>query len=88
MGKILVIKDTDFSEIAVLRVLIINNYIQEETSSLSELYTKVFVDNSNKILYAEKADGTIEDNSEFVIDKTVSDGTLVTEIINAYKNEL
>ena len=88
MGKILVIKNTDFSEIAVLRVLIINNYIQEETSALSELYTKVLVDNSNKILYAEKTDGTIEDNSEFVIEKTVSDGTLVTEIINAYKNEL
>ena len=88
MGKILVIKDTVFSEIAVLRVLIINNYIQEETSALSELYTKVLVDNSNKILYAEKTDGTIEDNSEFVIEKTVSDGTLVTEIINAYKNKL
>ena len=88
MGKILIIKDTDFSEIAVLRVIIINNYIQEETSALSELYTKVLVDNSNKILYAEKTDGTIEDNSEFVIEKTVSDGTLVTEIINAYKNEL
>ena len=88
MGKILVIKNTDFSEIAVLRVLIINNYIQEETLALSELYTKVLVDNSNKILYAEKTDGTIEDNSEFVIEKTVSDGTLVTEIINAYKNEL
>ena len=88
MGKILIIKNTDFSEIAVLRVIIINNYIQEETSALSELYTKVLVDNSNKILYAEKTDGTIEDNSEFVIEKTVSDGTLVTEIINAYKNEL
>lgn len=94
MGKILVIKDANFSSVAVAQVtpipdqIDLDDYVESTYTTYNKDYVNALVDKDGRILCAETTNGTIVDNSSIVGGATVSDGTPVVSLINVYKLEI
>jgi hypothetical protein len=94
MGKILIINGANFSSVAVAQVtpitdpIDLDDYVESTYTTYSKNYVNALVDKDGRILCAETTNGSIVDNSSIVGNATVTDGTPVVGLINAYKLEI
>lgn len=93
MGRILVIKDVDFTKVSIAKVESVEDINLEEYIGNSYYIDgadvkNVLADKDGRVLYATLNNGSVIDNSQKVIGKTVSDGTSVISLINNYKKSI
>ena len=74
----------DVNLIAQFQPMDISEYVTESTESNNE-FSRVLVDQNNLLIYGERLDGTVVDNSELIGNETFGDGTKVITVVNVYK---
>ena len=81
----IVVGEQDVNLTALFQPMDISEYVTESTESNNE-FSRVLVDQNNLLIYGERLDGTIVDNSELIGNETFGDGTKVITVVNVYKN--